>query len=106
MPYSLVGVPKHINERIKGNGSEWNIQDFVLTLYPLQERINMIGGNDNTFLGSITKKSVKKTESTSYINMKEKQIAKRRARNKVARKSRRLNRLRVSSKHCKFYAKG
>lgn len=59
-----------------------------------------------TFLGTITKKSTKKVESPSYIRMKEKQIAKRRAKNKVARKSRRYNRLHASDKHCKFYKKG
>jgi len=62
---------------------------------------------ENPFtLGSITKKSTKKVESPSYTRMKEKEIAKRRAKNKVARKSRRYNRLHASGKHCKFYKKG
>lgn len=60
----------------------------------------------NTLLGTVTGKSSRKTESFGYIRMKEKQIAKRRAGNKIARRSRRLNRLRVSNKHCKFHSKG
>jgi hypothetical protein len=61
---------------------------------------------NNWLLGSITKKSTKKTEAYPYKRMKVKQIEKRRAKNKMARKSRRLNRLRDGSKHCKFCAKG
>jgi hypothetical protein len=60
----------------------------------------------DSLIGSVTQRSIRKTEAPAYINMKLNQIAKRRARNKVARKSRRLNRLRAGSKHCKFYAKG
>jgi hypothetical protein len=47
----------------------------------------------NRLIGSITGKSIAKTTSYSYMRMKENQIAKRRARNKMARKSRRINRL-------------
>jgi hypothetical protein len=61
---------------------------------------------NRTFLGTVTQKSTKKTESSSYIKMKLKQIAKRRTRNKIARKSRRYNRIHAGKKHCKIYMKG
>lgn len=60
----------------------------------------------NSLIGTVTKKSSRKLESPSYSEMMEKRIAKRRAKNKVAAKSRRLNRIRQGTKHCKFYMKG
>lgn len=60
----------------------------------------------NNLIGTITKKSNRKLTSLSYYQMMEKRIAKRRAGNKVAAKSRRLNQIRLNSKHCKFIPKG
>ncbi len=73
-----------------------------LTAFPY--KINPFG--NSTLLGRVTGRSTKKTEAFSYVRGKEKAIAKRRANNKVARKSRRYNRLHAGKKHCKFYAKG
>lgn len=56
---------------------------------------NLISG----FLGR--KNSYK--SSSSYLNMKDKQIKKRRQKNKMAYKSRRYNRIRKNNLHCKFY---
>ena len=61
---------------------------------------------NNTLLGTITSKSTRKVEAYPYKRMKVKQIERRRAKNKVARKARRLNRIREGSKCVKFYAKG
>lgn len=57
-------------------------------------------------MGTVTRKSQNKTETYSYKRGKEKAIAKRRAQNKVARHSRRLNQIRANSKCCKFFGKG
>ena len=57
-------------------------------------------------LGVVSSKSSRKIGSWNYGRMKEKQRLKRRARNKVARKSRRYNQMMASGKHCKFYKKG
>jgi hypothetical protein len=54
-------------------------------------------------MGTISQKSNKKLTSFNYLRMKEKQLSKRRAKNKIARKTRRYNRLQASGKHCKFY---
>lgn len=48
--------------------------------------------NSNSILGMITNRE--RNKPASYSRMKEKQIAKRRAKNKMAFKSRRINRLR------------
>lgn len=60
---------------------------------------NLIGdifsGMPKNLLGFMNKKE-KEKKTEAYKRMKMKQIAKRRARNKVARKSRRINRLRMA----------
>jgi hypothetical protein len=56
-------------------------------------KTNFMNFIPNKFMG-LTRPN-KKKESESYSRMKINQIAKRRAKNKVARKSRRINRLRA-----------
>jgi hypothetical protein len=61
---------------------------------------------NNTLLGTLTGKNIDKVNRPNYLRMKENQIAKRRAKNKMARKSRRLNQIRQRGLNCKFNAKG
>ena len=58
----------------------------------------------NNFLGTISSKNKKKREAVDYVKGKRNAIAKRRARNKVARKARRLNQIRADKKCVKFYS--
>ena len=59
---------------------------------------NMASFFGKSLLGFINQRKVK---PASYSRMKEKQIAKRRARNKIAYKSRRHNRIRAKNLHAK-----
>lgn len=60
---------------------------------------------NNKTIGIFSERNQNKFESTSYKMMVKKAIKKRRMRNKVARKSRRLNQIRANNKPCKFYAR-
>jgi len=63
---------------------------------------NFINPN-NKLIGVVSNTNKNKYDSFSYRRGKELEISKRRAKNKVARKARRLNRIRKETLHCKFY---
>jgi len=56
--------------------------------------MNLFG--KNLISGFTSNRSSRKTKTSSYSRMKKKQISKRRIRNMIARKSRRINRLRAA----------